>query len=128
MLAWKARLKWLSDRPHSQASSDSEGSPLLLHNETPSVGHWVGFRLIGTGKSNRDAYGAVVTVEAGKRRPTRECHADGSYLSSSDRRVHVGLGEASRIDRVTVRWPDGRVETRTAVPIDRYLTWTEGRP
>ena len=56
----------------------------------------------------------------------RHCHADGSYLSSSDPRVHVGLGSAEHIDRVTVRWPDGRTETRTDLAPDRYQEWTEG--
>jgi hypothetical protein len=106
---------------------DSEGAPLLLHNQTKPVGHWIGFRLIGSGTSNRDAYGAVVTVEAGGERRMCVCHADGSYLSSSDKRVHIGLGKANRIDKVTVRWPDGRTETRTNLPADRYLNWNEGR-
>jgi hypothetical protein len=106
---------------------DGDGGPLLLHNETPAAGHWIGFKLVGAGRSNRDAYGAVVTVEAGGRRLTRECRADGSYLSSSDSRVHFGLGKVDRVDRVTVRWPDGPVETRKGPPVDRYITWPEGQ-
>src|SRR5206468_4115238 len=72
---------------------DSEGKALLLHNEKRNASHWLRVRLIG-GKSNRDGYGARVTAQAGERRLVRLCHADGSYLSSSDPRVHFGLGSA----------------------------------
>ena len=93
---------------------DSEGVPLLLHNETAPVGHWLSFTLQGT-RSNRDGYGALVTVQtstpAGGLTQTRLCHADGSYLSSSDKRVHVGLGAAIVADTVRVRWPSGQVDT-----------------
>jgi hypothetical protein len=109
-------------------AADSEGTPVLLHNETRTPGHWLGLKLVGKRRSNRDAYGAVVTVEVGKQRWMRLCRADGSYLSSSDKRVHIGLGKADHVERVTVRWPDGHVEIRTGLPIDRYLSWTEGEP
>jgi hypothetical protein len=111
---------------------DSEGVPVLLHNETKFKiqnskfvgGHWVGFRLLD--KNGRDAYGATVTVEAGGRKITRLCRADGSYLSSSDSRVHFGLGDATRLDRASVRWPDGTSDAMTNVPVDRYLNWKKG--
>jgi hypothetical protein len=90
---------------------DSEGSPLLLHNEAaPDSFHWLGVRLLGS-KSNRDGYGASVSVTIGARTITRHCRADGSYLSSSDPRVHFGLGAANRIDRLTIRWPSGQIDT-----------------
>src|SRR5262249_29798708 len=101
--------------------------PLLLHNETAHPGHWIGLRLTGTGRSNRDAYGAVVTIRAGAWTFTRTCRADGSYLSSSDPRLLCGLGSASRVDSITLRWPDGRIETRIQPPVDRYQVWIEGR-
>ncbi len=104
---------------------DSEGVPLLLHNESKPVGHWIGFRLVGSGRSNRDAYGAVITVFAGGRRLMRDCHADGSYLSSSDKRVQIGLGHTDKTDGVTIRWPDGVTETRTHLATDRYMDWIE---
>ncbi len=107
---------------------DSEGVPLLLHNTTKKTGHWIGFHLIGAGRSNRDAYGAAVTVVAGGRSLMRICHADGSYLSSSDKRVHFGLGAAAHIDQVTVRWPDGNETLWRHPSIDRYHTWVENQP
>ncbi|MBV9848346.1 MAG: CRTAC1 family protein [Armatimonadetes bacterium] len=105
---------------------DSQGAPLLLHNESRVSGHWLSFALIGT-RSNRDGYGASVTVTAGGLTQTRWCHADGSYLSSSDKRVHVGLGAATVAQSVTVRWPSGAVTTLRNVPADRQLTVQEGR-
>ena len=109
---------------------DSEGAPLLLHNETRRAGHWLTVTLVGT-RSNRDGYGALVTVHtstpAGGLTQTRLCHADGSYLSSSDRRVHIGLGAATVADMVRVRWPDGHADTFRAVRGDRQVVIREGR-
>ena len=51
-----------------------------------------------------------------------------SYLSSSDARVHFGLGAFSQLDRVEIRWPNGEKQTLTAVPADRILTVTQGQP
>jgi len=104
---------------------DSEGRPQLLHNETTAAGHWLSIKLVGA-RSNRDAYGAVVSVQAGGRTQTLLCHADGSYLSSSDSRVHAGLADASSA-AITVRWPDGRREVLRAVQADRILTVIEGK-
>ena len=104
---------------------DSEGAPLLLHNESSPVGHWLELRLVGT-KSNRDGYGALVTVQAGGRKMVRLCHSDGSYMSASDKRVHVGLGDATQIEQITIRWPDGRVEHPGPLSVGGYHTIWEG--
>jgi hypothetical protein len=104
---------------------DSEGAPLLLRNIFPSAGHWLGLRLEGA-KSNRNGYGAIVTVTVGKRTLVRPCQSGGSYMSASDSRVHVGLGAATKVEKVTVAWPSGRVTTLSAVDIDRYHTVREG--
>ena len=85
---------------------DSEGEPVLLHNDASPVGNWLSLELVGK-SCNRDAYGAIVTVEVQGRKLLRHCHSDGSYLSASDKRIHVGVGSAT-VARVTVWWPDGR--------------------
>ena len=104
---------------------DAEGVPILLHNVSKTSNHWLGFSLHGTGHSPRDAYGAVLTVvRTDGVTITRECEPSGSYLSSSDKRVLVGLGNA-KVKSVSVRWPDGKVETKAAVDSDRYVDWTE---
>lgn len=104
---------------------DSEGTPLLLHNETPVVGHWLLCRLTGT-KSNHDGIGAMIEVEAGGRKLLRHCATDGSYLSASDRRVHFGLGAADKAT-VTVHWPSGASDKFRNVLVDRVITLREGK-
>ena len=104
---------------------DSEGSPLLLHNELTPVGHWLELTLVGT-KSNRDGLGALVTVTAGGRAQTRLCQTDGSYLSASSKRVHVGLGASTSAETVSVLWPSGRTDVYRNVAVDRPVTLREG--
>ncbi len=106
---------------------DSEGAPLLLHNETATEGNWIGFSLSQASGGNRSAYGAVVTVEAGGRKQIRHCRADGSYMSSSDPRLHFGLGVAKQADTITVRWPDGKTESLGPLTGGRYYTWERGK-
>lgn len=104
---------------------DSEGAPLLLHNESAPVGHWLTVSLQGS-KSNRDGYGAVVTVQTQGRTLTRVCHSDGSYLSASDKRVHFGLGSANAANRLQIQWPDGHVDVFHNVFADHFVTIREG--
>ena len=75
----------------------------LLHN-AGGPQHWIEFKLIGT-RSNRDAVGARVTVRVGRATYAAERTAGGSYLASSDPRVHLGLGRAAGAAEVRVRWP-----------------------
>ncbi len=104
---------------------DSEGPPLLLHNQGGHVGNWLGLRLVGTGRSNRDALGARVTLTAGGRTQVKEVQTAGSYLSASDKRLLFGLGDAARVDAVTVRWLDGRVQSVTGFHAGCYQTIRE---
>jgi hypothetical protein len=103
---------------------DDEG--LLLRNDSPSPGHFVQLHLIG-GPSNRDAVGARVTLQAGGRAQIREHKGGGSYLSGSDPRLHFGIGEASAVERLQIRWPSGKTELLEKVPIDRLITVREGQ-
>ena len=100
---------------------DSEGTPLLLHNESPKTGHYLSFSLVGV-HCNRDAYGAEVTVKAEGLTQTRVCHSDGSYLSSSDKRVHVGIGRAGFADSVSILWPDGHRDVFANLEANREYT------
>lgn len=104
---------------------NAEGSPLLLHNTSKATGNFLTLTLEGA-KSNRDGYGAKVTVVAGGVLHTRYCHSDGSYLSASDKRVHVGLGSAKTADRVEIRWPSGHVDTYRHIAVNRFWTALEG--
>ena len=105
----------------------NNGSALeLLHNETANRGSAVIVRVVGT-RSNRDGIGARVSVVAGGRTQVREVKSGSSYLGQGDLRVHVGLGDAARIDRIDVRWPGGDVQRIEAPPVNHVLTIEEGK-
>jgi enediyne biosynthesis protein E4 len=92
----------------------------LLHNVSTNTGHWVEIKLVGT-KSNRDGIGARLEVFSAGKRQTAERVASSGYLSQNDGRVHFGLGPASSIDKLIVRWPSGIVQTLANQPVDRVL-------
>ncbi len=105
------------------------GGPVaLFRNATETANGWIGLNLIGGGKSNRSAIGAVVTVESGGPGRTHFVVGGGSYLSASDRRLTVGLGAATRADRVVVRWPSGQTQEFRGLAGGRYYQLREGRP
>ena len=93
--------------------------PALYRNDAPG-GNWLGLRLEGV-SCNREAVGARVVVAAGGRRQVRQSVRGSSFLSSEDPRLHFGLGEATRVDSVTVHWPGGSAQTLTDVPPNQYL-------
>jgi hypothetical protein len=104
--------------------SNNNGPLRVILNKGGSARPWVGLRLL-TGK--RDAYGARVEIKR-QGAPTlwRRVRADGSYLSANDPRILVGLGDAPRIDSLTVYWPDGRREPFPAPALRQYSTLVEG--
>ncbi len=102
-------------------------APRLLHNETDNKNHWMGIRLIGL-KSNRNGYGAKVTVEAGGVKHSAYAHSGGSYLCASDQRLHFGLGNSIHLDHIQIEWPSGIKQEFGALDADRYITLTEGEP
>jgi enediyne biosynthesis protein E4 len=98
--------------------------PSLLLNTNKAPNHRVLFHLEGT-KSNRAAIGARVTIHAGGVMQFDEVRGGGSYLSQNDLRLHFGLGAATRIDLVEVRWPNGKVESFKDVAADKIYTIVE---
>jgi hypothetical protein len=105
----------------------NNGGPVrLLLNESRSHNHWLGVRLEGV-QDNRQGLGARVgVVKKDGVTLWRRSHTDGSYLSSNDPRVHVGLGNDSEIGRVIVEWPRGAREAWTNVAADRFATLKQG--
>jgi hypothetical protein len=97
---------------------------VVLWNESPRQGDFLIVRLKGRGP-NPDAIGARLVATVGPRQLVRTIDGGGSYLSSHDRRVHFGLGRARRVDRLEVRWPSGRVESRTGIPSGTVVDWEE---
>ncbi|MGP0065837.1 MAG: CRTAC1 family protein [Isosphaeraceae bacterium] len=92
-----------------------DGPPALLRNDTETRNHWIRLRLEGT-RSNRDAVGARVEIEAGERTIVRQRKGGSSYASAHDPRLLIGLGDAPRAQRITVRWPSGRVDLYLDTP------------
>ena len=84
-----------------------DSPPLLLRNVVQNTNHWLGFKLTGSGKSPRDAIGTKVFVTAGGVRQRADVYSGASYGSSSDQRVHFGLGTATSIELLEIDWPDG---------------------
>src|SRR6266404_5899449 len=114
-----------NDGRMSAVISNMNAPPMLLVNDLRNGNHWIAFRTIGT-KSNRDGIGAKITVKAGTRTLVDEVRSGSSYISNSDMRVHFGLGSATKIDWVQVRWPSGLVERFENFPVDSIHTLKEG--
>ena len=103
-----------------------DGSPVLLRNEVPSPGHWLRIKTIGS-KSNRDGFGAKVEITVAGVTRYAEVRAGSSFESSSDPRVHFGLGAATKVDAITVRWPSGQVDKLGSEAADQELVVREER-
>ena len=104
-----------------------DGPPLLLRNVNSDHRHWVDLQLIGGPGGPRDAVGATVYLTAGGTRQRGDVLSGGSYLSSSDLRIHFGLGDATTVDAVEIHWPGGAVEKVRLPAVDRILTIEQGK-
>ncbi len=105
---------------------DIDGAPMVMRNRGIAGRHWVSFELQGT-KSNRLALNARIAIVAGGMTQTDEVHSGGSYLSQNDLRIHFGLGNATKIDKVEVHWPSGKSETLTNLAADHFYSVVEGQ-
>jgi hypothetical protein len=99
--------------------------PSLLVNAAHYNNHWVTFKTEGT-RSNRDGIGAKIRAKAGGRTLVDEVRSGSSYISQNDLRVHFGLGLASMINGVEVRWPSGLVEHFDNLKVDAIHVLKEG--
>jgi hypothetical protein len=98
----------------------NDGPVHILHNETQTANHWLTLKLVGH-KSNRDAIGAEIKLVTGKGPQFATVTTASSYLSSSDKRVHFGLGLETVAKTVEIHWPSGIVQTLKDLPGDRIL-------
>lgn len=106
--------------------NNMNATPSLLRNDSPALGDFLSLRLIGE-RSNRSGLGARVTVTAKGRKLVQEVRSGSSFLSSSDLRLHFGLGENAGIDRIVVDWPHpGSRDVLTEVSPNEFLVITEG--
>ena len=108
--------------------SNNGEPPLLLRNTIGRENHWVGVTLVGK-KANPDAVGARITYQAGDLKRSRMKVGGGSYLSSHDPRIVLGIGKRTKIDWLEITWPppSGTVQRFTELPIDCYITIVEGQ-
>jgi len=107
--------------------NNMDSAPTLLRNVAKNNNHWITLKLVGGPKSPRDAIGAKVFLTTGGVRQRADVISGGSYGSSSDQRVHFGLGSASKVDKVEIHWPSGKKEEIVVPGVDRILTVAEGQ-
>lgn len=98
----------------------NDGPLYVLHNATSTPNHWLILKLVGH-RSNRDAIGAVVRVVAGRITQVATVTTASSYLSSSDKRLHFGLGTETAAATIDIRWPSGIRQTLKNVRGDQIL-------
>jgi enediyne biosynthesis protein E4 len=105
----------------------NNGAPVLLRNNAGTKNRWLGLNLVGK-KSNPDAIGARISYQAGDLKQTRVRVGGGSYLASHDPRIVLGLGQHEKLDWLEIKWPQpsGLVQRFTELPVNRYITITEG--
>lgn len=107
--------------------ANNDGLLQIARNDSPARGHWLSLWLEGE-PGARSAIGATLRVRVGTSELRRELRGASSYLSVSDRRVHLGLGAATQVDEIIVRWPDGAEQRLGPQPADRHLHVVRGRP
>lgn len=107
--------------------NNCDSSPAVLRNVTAPAGHWLMVKLIGGKQSPRDAVGATVWLTAGGKRQRADVISGASYCSQSDFRLHFGLGKATKVEKLEVRWPSGAREDVTIKTIDRVVTISESK-
>jgi len=107
--------------------SNNDAAPILLRNNLGNANNWLGLKLIGR-TCNRDAIGARVSWQSGEMRRSTMKVGGGSFLSSHDPRLVLGVGKRPKIDWIEIKWPlpCGAVERFTDIPLNRYITIVEG--
>jgi enediyne biosynthesis protein E4 len=123
-----------NDGRMSAVISNMNAPPSLLVNDLRNGNHWIALQTVGASfssasqkyRSNRDGVGAKITVKAGGRTQVNEVRSGSSYISNNDMRVHFGLGAATKVDWVEVRWPSGLVDRFENLAVDSMHTLREG--
>ncbi|MBD0326380.1 MAG: CRTAC1 family protein, partial [Pyrinomonadaceae bacterium] len=106
-----------------------DSKPTLIRNVTKSPGHWLMLRLNGdvAKKTPKDATGAIAYLTTGKLRLRLDAISGAGYGSQNDSRLHFGLGAATKIDKLEIKWPSGTLETFDVSAVDQILTLNEGK-
>ena len=102
-------------------ASNNDAAPTVYLSRVEPAGHWLRLELEGR-RANRDAVGARLRFTVGGRTLTRFVEAGSGYASQHPLAVHVGLGDATRVDAAVVVWPDGEVQDLGVLePVDRTV-------
>ena len=107
--------------------NNMDSAPTLLRNVVKNENHWIALKLVGGTKSPRDAVGAKVFLTAGGVRQRADVISGGSYGTSSDLRVHFGLGASSKVGKIEIRWPSGNQQEINVPGSDRIFSVVEGQ-
>ncbi len=112
---------------NGESNTDFEEGPQVLYHNNGNTNHWLKVRLVGT-TSNRQGLGAKVTVQTGSTIRYREMNgASGHFLSQGAGPLHFGLGNATLIDQITVKWPSGIIQVLNNISVNQQLVVTEGQ-
>jgi enediyne biosynthesis protein E4 len=106
-----------------------DAKPVVLRNVAATNTHWLGLRLVGdeTKKSPRDAIGSTAYMTTGAVRQRQDVVSGAVFCSQNDMTLHFGLGAATKIDKLEIKWPDGSVETFDVPGVDKVITITQGK-
>ena len=106
-----------------------DSKPALLRNVAAPAGHWLDLRLVGdvAKKTPRDAVGSVAYLTTGKLRQRADVVSGAVYCSQNDMTLHFGLGAATKVDKLEIKWSDGTVETFNVPAVDKTMTITQGK-
>jgi hypothetical protein len=101
-----------------------DAKPVVLRNVAANTGHWLGVRLRS---SASDPIGATAYVTTGSVRQRQDVVSGAVYCSQNDMTLHFGLGAATKIDKLEIKWSDGKVEEFIVSGVDRIVTLTQGK-
>jgi hypothetical protein len=104
---------------------NSRAAPTILRNDTPNANHWLELSVRGSA-ANRDAVGTRATVVSGDLTRMAAIHSGRGYQSHFGSRLHFGLGRRDRIDRLVLRWPDGRESRYEGIEVDTHILIAQG--
>lgn len=106
-----------------------DSHPVILRNVTQTGGHWIALKLVGdvAQKTPKDAMGSIVYVTTGTMRQRQDVYSGASYCSSHDQRIHFGIGNATKIDKLEIKWADGKSEIIPISGCDRVFTIVQGK-
>ena len=102
-----------------------DAKPVVLRNVATANGHWLRLKLIAKGP--RDAIGSVAFLTTGNIRQRQDVFSGAIYCSQNEMTLHFGLGAATKVDKLEIKWPDGATEVVEVTAVDKTITVTQGK-